>query len=98
MRIDVLVVVAAGQRAELLAETLAAGVVLAAAAIAVAAPVAERAGDPREQFVFHDHRPAFTHGDLVRRVERNRGQIAERARLLPVEPGPQGVAAILDEP
>ena len=43
--VDVLVVVAVGQGAELLAEALAAGVVLAARAVAVAAPVADGAGD-----------------------------------------------------
>ena len=46
--VDVLVVVAERQRAELLAEALAAGVVLAAGAVAVAAPVAERARDARQ--------------------------------------------------
>ena len=46
--VDVLVIESVRQRAELLAEPRAAGVALAAGAVAVAAPVAERPGDARQ--------------------------------------------------
>ncbi len=91
-------VVPPGQRAELLAEALAARIVLAAAAIAIAPPVAEGTGDPRQQLIFDDHGPALAHRDLMGRIKGKRRQIAEGADRLAVEGGPQGIAAVFDEP
>jgi hypothetical protein len=64
--IGVLVVVAAGQVAELPVEALAAGVVLARRAIAVAAPVAEGFDDARQQRIVGEYCAALARGDVVR--------------------------------
>ncbi len=81
VRVGVLVVVAAGQIAQLPVEALAAGVVLAGLAPAVAAPVAERFDQRAQQRLVRQHRAAFAHGDVVRGVEADGRQIAERADL-----------------
>src|SRR5205814_6061428 len=57
--VDVLVVVAVGEFAQLPAEALAAGVVLAAGAPAVTAPVAERLRDPPQPTAARQHRPSL---------------------------------------
>src|ERR1035437_1541340 len=83
--VDVLVVVAVGQAAELLGEALAAGVVLAAGAVAVATPVADGPGDPGQLVVIGDNHAALAGGDVVRRIERQGGHVAEGAgEALPV--------------
>ena len=96
--VDVLVVVAVRQAAELLAEALAAGVVLAAGAVAVAAPVADRARDPGQRLVIgHDH-AALAGRDVVRRIEGRGRQVAERAREPVAVARAEGVAVVLDQP
>ncbi len=48
--------------------------------------------------VVGDHRAAFAHGDVVRRVEALGAEMAEGTGVLPVSLRAQGVAVILDEP
>ena len=68
--IGVLVVIALGQFTELPTEALVAGVVDAAGAPAVAAPVAEALGDHLELLIAHDvHRAALAHGEVMGWVE-----------------------------
>src|SRR5919204_614655 len=95
--IGVLVVEPERERAELVAEALAARVVLAGLAPAVAAPVAERAGDPVQLAARGEHRPALAGRHLVRGIEGERREIAERADGLPVDARAESVAAVLDE-
>lgn len=96
--VDVFVVVAVGQAAELLAEALATGVVAAGGAVAVAAPVAEGFGDGLELAVVGEHRPAFAHGDVVGGVEAEGGDVAPGADHLAVVGGAERVAAVFDQP
>ena len=96
--VDVFVVVAIGQRAELLAEALAAGIVLAAGAVAVAAPVAEAAGDSGELVVVGEDCPTLAHGDVVGGVEAERTEVAEGASVAAVVAAAEGVAVVFDQP
>ena len=98
MRVHVLVVVAKGQRAKLLGKTLAAGIVLAAGAIAIPPPIPETPGDAREVFVRHRHRPAFPHRDVVGWVKAKGGQVAESCREPVLIAAAQGVTIVLDQP
>ena len=91
-------IVAAGQLAQLPVEALAAGVVLARLAPAVAAPVAEGFDEGLEQRVVGEHRAAFAHGDVVRGIKADRGEVAEGADHLAVVRCAQGVAAVFDQP
>ena len=78
--VNVFVVVALGQLAELPAEAFAAGVVLAGGAPAVAAPVAEALGVCFERRVLDDiHRAPLAHREMVRWVERLGGDVAPDA-------------------
>ncbi len=78
--VNVFVVVALGELAELPAEAFVAGVVLAGGAPAVAAPVAEALGVGLERGTADDvHRPTLAHGEMVRRIERLGGNIAPGA-------------------
>ena len=99
VRVDVFVVVALRQLAELPAEAFVTGVVLAAGAPAVAAPVPEAF---RQHLEFHVpdnvHRAALAHGEVMRRVETLRGQVAERARELAVVAAAERVAVVLNQP
>ena len=96
--VDVFVVVAMGQRAELLAEAFAAGVVLASGAVAVAAPVAKAAGDAGQLVVVGEHRPALAHGDVVGGVEAEGAKVAEGTGVATVVTAAEGVAIVLDQP
>src|SRR5438445_12322063 len=98
MAVDVLVVVAVRQAAELLAEAVAGCAVLASGAIAVAAPVAHRAGDPGELLIVRDHHAALAGRDVVGRIERRRRKVAEGPREAVAVSRTQGVAVVLDEP
>ena len=91
-------VVAERERAELLAEALPASVVVSAGAIAIAAPIAERAGEPGKLQIVGGHGPAFAEGDVMGGIEGERGQVAEGADVPAAELRPQGVAAVLDQP
>ena len=75
MAVDIVVIVAIGIRAELLAQSLAAGIVLAAGAVAVAAPVAEAAGDTGELVIIGEDRPTLANGDVVGGVEAERAEV-----------------------
>ena len=99
VRVNVFVVVAFGQFAEFPAEAFMAGVVLAAGAPAIAAPVAETFREHLELHVADDiHRAAFAHRQVMRRIKALRGQVAERAGEFPVVAAAQRVAVVLDEP
>ena len=78
--VNVFVVVALGQLAELPTEALAAGVVFAGGAPAVAAPVAEALGVSFKRRMLDDiYRAAFSHREVVRRIERLGGDVAPDA-------------------
>ena len=97
MRVDVLVVVAARQVAELPVEAALARVVLARIAIAVAPPVADRFHRRAPRRVAREHGAALAHGDVVRRIEAQRADVTERADMAAADRGAHGVAAVLDE-
>ena len=63
--VDILVVVTEREGPELLGESLAAGVVLASRAVAIAAPVADTAGNPSQVFIAGDDGTPFAHGDVM---------------------------------
>jgi len=96
--VNVFVVIAIRQRAELLAEALAAGVVFAAGAVAVAAPVAKAAGDAGEFVIGGDDRAALAHGDVVRGIKAEGGEMAEGAGVLAVIAAAEGVAVVFHQP
>ena len=74
-------IVAERQLAELPAEALLAGVVLARGAPAVAAPIAEALRVGFQRGAVHDvDRAAFAHREVVRGIKRLRGDVAPRAR------------------
>ena len=98
MAVCVLVVVAFWQRAQLAAETLAAGIVLARCAIAITAPVAERLGDHFQVGIVGEDGAALAHRDVVRRVEAHGADITEGAAHLAIVGGAQCIAAIFDQP
>ena len=82
MAIDVLVVVAFGEFAELPAEAFVAGVVFAGGAPAVAAPIAEAFGVGLERGFADDvDRAAFAHGEVVGRVEGLGGDVTKGAGI-----------------
>ncbi len=91
-------VVAERQRAQLPAEALAAGVLLARRAVAVAPPVADGLQVALEQGVVGEHRAALAHGDVVGGVEAQRAHVAEGARQAPVVGGAERIAAVLHDP
>src|SRR6185312_13556490 len=92
--VDVLVVVALGQRAEAPAEPLAAGVVLPRGAPAIAAPIAERLGDAAQAAGAGEHGAPFAHRQVVRRIKTLRRQMAERAGAAPAILASQCVAVV----
>ncbi len=98
VRVDVFVVVAGRQIAQLPTEALAAGVVLAGVAPAVAAPVANGAGGFLEPRMIDDNAAPFAHGHVVGGIETERGHIAEGAGEFAVEGRAEGVAVIFQQP
>ena len=98
VRVNVFVIIAEGQRAELLRETFAAGVILAAGAVAVPAPVAQAPGDAGQVLVGHGHRAAFAHRNVVCGIEAERRQVPKGGREPAVVAGAQRVAVILHQP
>ena len=91
-------IVAAGQRAQLPLETLAAGVVLSGFAPAVAPPVSKAVDDHLQRWFVGHHRAAFTHGDVVRGIEAYGCDIAEGPDLAPLVGRSQRVAAVFYKP
>ena len=98
MGVDVLVVVALRQGAELLPEALATGIVTAGCAVAIPAPVAEGFGNGLQLAVVGEHRATFAHGDVVRGVEAKGGDVAPGADHLAVVGGAERVAAVFNQP
>src|SRR5262249_27674384 len=76
--IDVLVVVTTRELTQLPTKSFAAGIVLAGRAPTIATPISKRFGNPLELPAAGRHRSAFSHGQLMRRVEALRCEIAER--------------------
>src|SRR5438552_4856689 len=97
MGVGVLVVEPERQGAELIAKALAAGVVLAWFAPAVAAPVAEGAGDPVHLSARGEHRATLARRHLVSRIEGEGRKIAERSHGLSIDPRTERVAAVLHQ-
>jgi len=85
------------KRSKLIAKTLPARVVLARFAPAVAAPVAERPCDPVQLAARREHRPTLAGGHLMRGIEGQRGEVAERSDGLSADPRAERVAAVLHE-
>src|SRR5207302_4286729 len=86
MAVRVLVIVPAGQIAELPLESLAAGVVRAGNAPAIAAPVAQALQGTVEVILLGEHRAALPHRHVVRRIEAEGGDVSKGSRLAaPVE-------------
>lgn len=80
--VDVFVIVAFGEFAELPAEAFVAGVVLAGGAPAVAAPIPEALGVGLERGTADDvDRPTLTHGEVVRGIEGLGGNVAPGAGI-----------------
>ncbi len=96
--VDVLVVVAVGQVAQLPVEPLPAGVGLSRIAPAIAPPVAERRGDLLEERLVGGHGPALSHGDVVGGVEAEGGEVPEGPGQTSPVAGAQRVAVVLDQP
>lgn len=96
--VDVFVIVALRQGAELLAESLATGIVTAGGTVAVAAPVAEGFGNGPQLAIVGEHRTALAHSDVVRGVEAEGGDVAQGANHPAIEGGAKCVTAVLDQP
>jgi len=96
--VNVFMVVAVGQSAKLLAEALAAGVVLPAGTVAVPAPVADGAGDAGKVVIIRRHAAPFSQGDVMGGVEGKGGEVAEGTGEFIVIGGAEGVAVVFDEP
>src|SRR5205807_3469720 len=96
-RVDVLVIIAAWQLAELPAEALAAGVGLTRRAPAVPPPVAYRAHGLRELGIVDEDRAPLAHRDVVGGEEAQGREVAKRAQGLPAPRPAERVAAVLDE-
>src|SRR5258708_28267057 len=98
MGLLVLVILTRRQRAELLTESCAAVIVLSTGAVAVAAPIAVGPGYACQSLVVGHDAPAFSHRDVVCRVEGHGTQITERAGQSASIPRPERVAVVLDHP
>ena len=96
--IDVFVVVAVRQVAELPVEPLAAGVVVPRLAPAVAAPVAEALHELFELRRIGEHDAPLAHRHVVRGIETARRHVAELADVPAAEGRPERVAAVFHEP
>ena len=75
--VNVFVVIAEGQAAELLAEAFSAGVAFPPGAITIPAPVADGAGDVGQVVVIRGHTAPLSQGDVMSRVEGKSGKVAE---------------------
>ena len=84
MRIDVFVIVARGQFAELPVETMLAGIVGSSGTPAVASPVAERVYYFVQQGIVRIDGAAFAHGYVMRRIKRRSAEMSHRTRFLPL--------------
>src|SRR4051794_22841290 len=69
MRVDVLVIVAAGQFAKLPFESLAAGIFFSGSAPAIPAPVAKRVDQYLQAGLIGQDGSTFSHGDVVSGIE-----------------------------
>jgi len=79
MAVNIFVVIALGQTAELPTKTFAAGVVATRGAKAIAPPIAKGFNDRLELTAVGIHSAAFTHGDVVGGVKTQGRDIAEGA-------------------
>src|SRR5262249_54041663 len=80
--VNVLVVVARRQVAELPAEALAASVVLAGRTPAIPTPVAKRLHDTLQPATLSEHGATLAHGEVVRGIKALGCQVAKGASLL----------------
>ena len=102
MRVYILVVIPQRQLSVLAVKAVAAEVVAAGRARAVAAPVAERSYDLVKQRIVCIHRPALSHGHMMRGVEAGSPDIADRPGKLRLSvyriAASKGVAVVLHKP
>ena len=96
--IDVFVIVAVGERAELPVEALAAGIAHARLAPAIAAPVAHGKARLAHAALVDDDHAALAQGHVMRGIKRNGRHRAERADELAVPRRAERVAAVLEQP
>ena len=96
--INIFVVVAFGQFAELPVKTLATSIVHAPRTPAIATPIAEAFNDGNELQIADVDGAAFTESEVVRRVEGLSGKIAECAGWFAIVRAAEGVTIVLDEP
>jgi hypothetical protein len=100
--VDVLVVVAGRQLAELLGKTLFTGVVPAGGAPAVTTPVTEGFNQPLEGDVIGVDRPTFTHGHVMGRIEAGGTQVPDGAGVAPCTAlkitGTKSIAVVFNKP
>ena len=83
MTVDVLVIIAFRQFAELPAEAFTTRIVYTTAAPAIASPIAKTFHDDFEAHVSRDvYSPTLTHRHMMRRIKRLRGKIPKSARRL----------------
>ena len=98
VRVGIFVVIAERQGAQLLSKAFAAGVVTARPTVAITAPIAERLDDGAQVFILGKDHAAFTHGDVVRRVETAGGDVAEGTDVLAFVTRAECIAAIFYHP
>src|SRR5277367_6276003 len=98
MGVRVLVIVATRQRSKLPIEALPASIVFAGLAPAVPAPVAEGFDEYLQRGLIGEYGPTLAHGDMVRRIEAYRCDVAEGADFAVAVRGAEGVAAVFDQP
>src|SRR6185437_9928221 len=98
VRVNVFVIVAAGQTPKLPAEAFAASVFLAGIAPAVATPVAKGLDENLEVRFIGEYGSSLAHGDVMGGIETHSGDVAKRANAAAFPRGTEGVTAVFDEP
>ena len=97
MAIDVLMIVAVRKFAKLPVKAFPASVVLPRRAPTVSPPVSQRFCNLLEFAMSSEDCAPLAHGDMVRRVETLRGEVAKGARVLAVVCGSESVAIVFDQ-
>ncbi len=77
MAVNILVIIPEGQFSELLAEALAAGVILPSRAVAVTPPVTNGADNAGHELIVCDDAAPFTHGDVMCGIKGECRQVPE---------------------
>jgi len=102
MRIDILMIITKREFTKLLAEAVAAGVVLARGAPAVAPPVAVRFNQALKQRIIGVDGPSFSHGHVMGRIKTGGADMADSASIFPYAvlliTGAKCIAVVLYQP